>query len=57
MDERRLEDGWYLDLDGNGSVRWYNFLTGEEGPLVQSREEAEEAWSMSTLRGTGKTTS
>lgn len=33
--------GWYQDLNSNGDICWYNDNTGEEGPCVQTREEAE----------------
>ena len=33
----RPEDGWYYDLDGDGNIRLYNDITGEEGPIVSLR--------------------
>ena len=37
----RIEDGWYLDLNENGDICWYNNDTGEKGDCWETREEAE----------------
>lgn len=34
-----MSDVWYLDLDGDGNIRWYNMDTDEAGSIWQSRED------------------
>lgn len=30
---------WYLDLDSDGNIRWYNDDTGEEGSVYSYRDD------------------
>lgn len=44
MTERKYDQakGWYLDLNSNGDICWFNLDSGEQGDCYQARDGGSE---------------